>query len=103
MRRLSIKQNDLLEELREQAERIENLSKVEHDLIKEVHSQAGCSRSDYRCAVDGARSSNCGPAAPRSKNCRFQSCFRSDALADARHHFQRHVPATGRATGAVAE
>ena len=39
MRRLSIKQNSLLAQLREQGKRIEKLSKVEHDLIKEVHPQ----------------------------------------------------------------
>ena len=39
MWRLSIKQNVLLDQLREQGKRIEKLSKVEHDLIKEVHPQ----------------------------------------------------------------
>src|ERR1700689_5886520 len=39
MRRLSIKQNSLLDQLREQGKRIERLSKIEHDLIKEVHPQ----------------------------------------------------------------
>jgi len=39
MRRLSIKQNFLLDQLREQGKRIEKLSRVEHDLIKEVHPQ----------------------------------------------------------------
>lgn len=39
MHRLSVKQNSLLEQLREQAHRIERLSKAEHDLIKEVHPQ----------------------------------------------------------------
>jgi hypothetical protein len=39
MRRLSVKQNFLLDQLREQGKRIENLSKIEHDLIKEVHPQ----------------------------------------------------------------
>ena len=39
MRRLSIKQNILLAQLREQGKRIEKLSKLEHDLIKEVHPQ----------------------------------------------------------------
>jgi methyl-accepting chemotaxis protein len=41
MRRLSSKQNALLDQLREQGRRIERLSKVEHDLIKEVHPQVG--------------------------------------------------------------
>jgi hypothetical protein len=39
MRRLSIKQNLLLDQLREQGKRIEKLSRIEHDLIKEVHPQ----------------------------------------------------------------
>jgi hypothetical protein len=41
MRRISLKQNNLLAQLQEQAKRIENLSKMEHDLIKEVHPQVG--------------------------------------------------------------
>jgi len=41
MRRLSIKQNALLDQLREQGKRIEGLSRIEHDLIKEVHPQVG--------------------------------------------------------------
>jgi tRNA U34 5-carboxymethylaminomethyl modifying enzyme MnmG/GidA len=39
MYRLSIKQNRLLDRLTEQGKRIERLSKIEHDLIKEVHPQ----------------------------------------------------------------
>jgi hypothetical protein len=39
MHRLSTKQNALLAQLREQGKRIEKLSKLEHDLIKEVHPQ----------------------------------------------------------------
>jgi Spy/CpxP family protein refolding chaperone len=39
MHRLSVKQNRLLDRLTEQAKRIEKLSKIEHDLIKEVHPQ----------------------------------------------------------------
>ena len=41
MHRISAKQNRLLDELRQQNERIETLSKAEHDLIKEVHPQVG--------------------------------------------------------------
>ena len=36
---ISAKQNRLLEKLGEQGKRIEKLSKMEHDLIKEVHPQ----------------------------------------------------------------
>ena len=39
MHRISAKQNYLLEQLRQQGKRIEKLSKLEHDLIKEVHPQ----------------------------------------------------------------
>jgi hypothetical protein len=39
MRRLSLKQNSLLDQLREQGKRIERLSQAEHVLIKEVHPQ----------------------------------------------------------------
>jgi hypothetical protein len=38
MRRISIKQNYLLDQLREQGKRIEKLFKIKHDLIEEVHS-----------------------------------------------------------------
>jgi len=41
MRRLSSRQNALLTEIQEQGKRIEKLSKVEHDLIREVHPQVG--------------------------------------------------------------
>ena len=41
MRRLSSRQNAMLEELREMTERIEKLSQSEHDLISQVHPQVG--------------------------------------------------------------
>jgi hypothetical protein len=41
MYRISAKQNALLDQLHTQGERIEKLSKIEHDLIKEVHPQVG--------------------------------------------------------------
>jgi hypothetical protein len=41
MHRISSKQNALLDQLRAQGKRIEKLSKLEHDLIKEVHPQVG--------------------------------------------------------------
>jgi hypothetical protein len=40
MYRISAKQNNLLDNLREQAKRIEDLSRIEHDLIKEVHPKS---------------------------------------------------------------
>ena len=39
MHQISRKQNKLLDQLQHQAERIEKLSKEEHDLIREVHPQ----------------------------------------------------------------
>ena len=41
MHRISSKQNALLDHLHVQGERIEKLSRIEHDLIKEVHPQVG--------------------------------------------------------------
>jgi hypothetical protein len=41
MYRISAKQNSLLDRLTEQGRRIERLSKIEHDLIKEVHPKVG--------------------------------------------------------------
>ena len=41
MFRISEKQNHLLDKLGDQGKRIERLSKIEHDLIKEVHPQVG--------------------------------------------------------------
>lgn len=39
MYRISVKQSNLLAKLGEQGKRIEKLSRLEHDLIKEVHPQ----------------------------------------------------------------
>jgi hypothetical protein len=39
MHRISAKQNALLDQLHMRGKRIEKLSKIEHDLIKEVHPQ----------------------------------------------------------------
>jgi len=41
MYRISNKQNAFLDQLRAQGKRIETFSKLEHDLIKEVHPQVG--------------------------------------------------------------
>jgi len=41
MRLISMRQNNFLDKLNEQGKRIEKLSKIEHDLIKEVHPQVG--------------------------------------------------------------
>jgi predicted transcriptional regulator len=41
MHRISRRQDQMLNELREQAHRIEKLAREEHDLIREVHPQVG--------------------------------------------------------------
>lgn len=41
MGRISANQNHLMVQLREQGKRIEKLSRIEHDLIKQVHPQVG--------------------------------------------------------------
>jgi len=41
MYRISSKQNALLDQLHAQGKRIEKLSNLEHDLIKDVHPQVG--------------------------------------------------------------
>jgi hypothetical protein len=48
MHKISAEQNRLMIELREQGQRIEELSRNEHDLIKEVHPQVG----DIKAGVD---------------------------------------------------
>lgn len=51
MHRLSRKQESLLHELRDQGRRIEHLSKIEHDLIREVHPQV----SEIKDSIDAVR------------------------------------------------
>ncbi len=41
MYRISAKQNRVMDQLREQGKRIEKISSLEHELIKEVHPQVG--------------------------------------------------------------
>jgi hypothetical protein len=41
MHRISRRQNSLLDQLKAQGKRIEAFSRIEHDLIKEVHPQVG--------------------------------------------------------------
>jgi hypothetical protein len=48
MYRISAKQNTLLTQLHAQGKRIEKLSKLEHDLIKEVHPQV----SEIKAGMD---------------------------------------------------
>jgi hypothetical protein len=69
MRRLSVKQNALLDQLREQGKRIEKLSKIEHDLIKEVHPQVNEIKEgmDEMRAVAKENSHNPPPASRKKR------------------------------------
>ena len=67
MRRLSIKQNALLDQLREQGKRIEKLSKIEHDLIKEVHPQVGEIKEGVDAMVAAVKE-KAEDISPKSKN-----------------------------------
>lgn len=55
MWRISSRQDALLQELREQGQRIEKLSRIEHDLIKEVHPAAQGIKSDVSDVVAAVR------------------------------------------------
>lgn len=67
MYRISTKQNALLDQLRAQGKRIEKLSKIEHDLIREVHPQVG-EIKDGMDAVVAAVKENTETHSPLSKN-----------------------------------
>jgi hypothetical protein len=70
MRRLSIKQNCLLDQLRDQGKRIEKLSRLEHDLIKEVHPQVNQIKEGME-EMMAAVKENSNPAPPASRKKRF--------------------------------
>src|ERR1700685_2688045 len=73
MHRLSVKQNFLLDQLREQGKRIEKLSKIEHDLIKEVHPQVNEIKKgmDEMRAQDKENRNSPTISAPRKKRLWF--------------------------------
>ena len=74
MRRLSVKQNFLLDQLRDQGKRIEKLSKIEHDLIKEVHPQVNEIKEGMEEMIAAVKeNSKDPPAAPRKKRSWFAS------------------------------
>ncbi len=70
MRRLSVKQNFLLDQLRDQGKRIEKLSRLEHDLIKEVHPQVNEIKEGME-EMMAAVKEKAKPAAPTSKKKRL--------------------------------
>ena len=67
MYRISTKQNALLNQLQAQVKRIEKLSKLEHDLIKEVHPQVG-EIKDGMDAMVAAAKENAENNSPASKH-----------------------------------
>ena len=69
MHRISAKQNYLLKQLGEQGKRIERLSKIEHDLIKEVHPQVNEIKEgmDEMIAVVKENAENNPPPAAKKK------------------------------------
>jgi len=70
MYRISAKQNSLLDRLSEQTQRIERFSKIEHDLIREVHPQVGEIREGLEeviAAVKENTEANTPPAAPKGR------------------------------------
>ena len=65
---ISKKQNNLLARLSEQGKRIENLSRIEHDLIKEVHPQVSDIKEgmdEVIAAVKESTESNSTPSKPK--------------------------------------
>jgi len=69
MRQLSLKQNSLLDQLADQGKRIEKLSRIEHDLIKEVHPQVNQIKEgmEEMMAVVKENSENPPPAPGRKR------------------------------------
>jgi hypothetical protein len=70
MYRISEKQNHLLDKLGDQGKRIERLSKIEHDLIKEVHPQVSDIKEGMQemiAAVKENTESNNAPSAKPKK------------------------------------
>ena len=65
MHRLSIKQNALLDQLREQGKRIEKLSRIEHDLIKEVHPQVNEIKDGMDAMIGVVKEKSLSPASKR--------------------------------------
>jgi hypothetical protein len=52
MHLISRRQNRLLKEIREQGKRIEQFSRVEHDLIREVHPQVTQIKEGVKAVAD---------------------------------------------------
>jgi len=67
MYRISTKQNSLLDQLHAQGKRIEKLSKIEHDLIKEVHPQVGEIKEHMSTVVAAVKENTESEPAPRKR------------------------------------
>ena len=67
MHRISAKQNALLAQLHAQGKRIEKLSKLEHDLIKEVRPQVGEIKEEIDTMVAAVKE-NAENSAPVAKD-----------------------------------
>ncbi|MDD5260780.1 MAG: hypothetical protein PHD76_02930 [Methylacidiphilales bacterium] len=67
MHLISTKQNALLDQLRAQGKRIEKLSKIEHDLIKEVHPQVGEIKDGMDAMVAAVKENIEKPAPPQKR------------------------------------
>ena len=63
MHRLSTRQDALLAKLQEQTNRIEKLSKAEHDLIREVHPQVSEIKETVRAVAHKVEDEYAPPAA----------------------------------------
>jgi len=71
MNKISKEQNKLLDKLSDQGKRIEKLSKIEHDLIKEVHPQVSDIKEgmqEMMAAVKENTESNNAPPAKAKKD-----------------------------------
>ena len=55
MHRISSRQDSMLNELREQAARIEELSKAEHDLVKEMQPKVASIEDDISDVADAVK------------------------------------------------
>ena len=72
MYRISVKQNNLLDRLGEQGKRIEKLSRIEHDLIKEVHPQVGEIKEGMEEMIAAVKENTESKAAPPPANPRHR-------------------------------
>jgi hypothetical protein len=68
MYRISKEQNTLLDRLSDQGKRIEKLSKVEHDLIKQVHPQVGEIKDGLEEVIAAVKENTGAVAPPAAKH-----------------------------------